>query len=342
MMKSVRISNLIGLIVYFLIGFSILGAQARKLPTAEPSLPGYSNFDSNLGLLEIVEVGLPVSQGKVAVDSSPLLTPPATSKKEEKSSFSANAGARLYRTSNVLRTPVQGNEERSGVFESNVGLSISYAPRTLGEYVTMIPKIDLMMQWAEYEQYSALLDNRFGMAKSSLAFGLPGQWSMGTSVEYNILHNQKTGDRTFDAIAPAWSLQKIIPITDNSFVMADFMFKYSSTDQTMTFPAAGVFADSGDNYQNSISATYIHMLGKEGKLMIMPRVGLNRTHYLKSPSKGRDDYLLTLGSSFIYQLTDLLSAQTFITYSRMSSDEASVDGFKALDTGLSLSANHSF
>ena len=63
--------------------------------------------------------------------------------------------------------------------------------------------------------------------------------------------------------------------------MADLMFKYSSTDQTMTFPAAGVFADSGDNYQNSISATYIHMLGKEGKLMIMPRVGLNRTHYLK-------------------------------------------------------------
>jgi len=76
--------------------------------------------------------------------------------------------------------------------------------------------------------------------------------------------------------------------------------------------------------------------------MIMPRVGLNRTHYLKSPSKGRDDYLLTLGSSFIYQLTDWLSAQTFITYSSMSSDEASVDGFKALDTGLSLSANLSF
>ena len=330
------------LFAFFVIGASGLDAQNRRLPTAEPSLPGYSSFHSNLGLLEIIEVGLPISQGRVAVDSSPLLDSPPPKAKDIKYSFSANTGARLYRTSNVLRTPVQGQEERSGVFESNIGLSLSRSAYALGEYITMIPRVDLMVQWAEYEQYSALLDNRFGMAKSSLAFGFPGQWSMGTSVEYNILHNQKTGDRTFDAIAPAWSLQKTIPLTDNSFLMADVMFKYSSTDQTMTFPAAGVFADSGDNYQNSISATYIHMLGKEGKLMIMPRVGLNRTHYLKSPSKGRDDYLLTLGSSFIYQLTDWLSAQTFITYSSMSSDEASVDGFKALDTGLSLSANLSF
>jgi hypothetical protein len=76
--------------------------------------------------------------------------------------------------------------------------------------------------------------------------------------------------------------------------------------------------------------------------MIMPRIGLNRTHYLKSPSKGRDDYLLTLGSSFIYQWTDWLSVQSFITYSSMSSDESSVDGFKALDTGFSLNASISY
>ena len=323
-------------------GINSAYGQNRRLPTAEPSLPGYSNFHSNLGILEIIEVGLPVSQGRAAVDSSPLLDRPSPKPKEKKYGFSATTGTRLYRTSNVLRTPLKGQEERSGVFESNIGLSVSRTGVALGEYVTMIPRIDAMVQWAEYDEYSALLDNRFGMAKSSLAFGLPRDWSMGTSIEYNILHNQKTGDRTFDAIAPAWSVQKTFPLTDNSFLMTDLMIKYSSTDQTMTFPAAGVFADSGDNYQNSISATYIHMLGEEGKLMIMPRVGLNRTHYLKSPSKGRDDYLLTIGSSFIYQCTDWLSVQSFITYSSMSSDESSVDGFKALDTGLSLSANLSF
>jgi len=333
---------LLGCLVSLGFTLSIAKAQSQKLPTAEPSLSGYSSFHSNLGILEIIEVGLPISQGRAAVESSPLLEnePPKT--EEKKYSFSASVGSRLYRTSNVLRTPVQGQEERSGVAEANLGLSFSRSAIVLGEYISMIPRIDLMVQRAEYDRYSALLDNRFGMAKSSLAFGLPSDWSMGASVEYNILHNQKTGDRTFDAIAPAWSVQKTIPLTDSSFLMADFMVKYSSTDQTMTFPAAGVYADSGDNYQNSISTTYIHMLGEDGKLMIMPRIGLNRTHYLKSPSKGRDDYLLTLGSSFIYQWTDWLSVQSFITYSSMSSDESSVDGFKALDTGFSLNASISY
>ena len=142
-----------GSFTFFVIGASGLDAQNRRLPTAEPSLPGYSSFHSNLGLLEIIEVGLPVSQGRVAVDSSPLLDSPPPKPKDIKYSFSANTGARLYRTSNVLRTPVQGQEERSGVFESNIGLSLSSA-HALGEYITMIPRVDLMVQWAEYEQYS--------------------------------------------------------------------------------------------------------------------------------------------------------------------------------------------
>ena len=321
---------------------SVGNAQNRKLPTAEPSLPGYSSFHSNLGILEIIEVGIPMSQGRSAVESSPLIASPPPKPKEKKYSFSATTGSRLYRTSNVLRSPVKGQDERSGVFEANLGLSLSRSAYKLGQYLTMIPRVDFMIQRAEYEKYSSLLDNRFAMAKSSLAFGLPADWTMGASVEYNILHNQSSGQRTFDAIAPAWSIQKIIPFTESSFLMTDFMLKYSSTDQTMVFPAAGVFADSGDNYQNSLSATYIHMLGEDGKLMLMPRVGLNRTHYLKSPSKGRDDYLLTVGSSFIYQWTDWLSVQSFVTYSAMHSDEATVDGFRALDSGLSLSASFSY
>lgn len=312
------------------------------MPTAEPSLPGFSSFHSNLGLLEIIEVGLPIKQGRASTASSSLLDPPKTPPKENEFKFSATTGTRLYRTSNVLRTPEKGKAERSGVFEANVGFGISHSPFAIGEYLTLIPRFDLFMQIAEYEEYSANLDNRFGMAKASLAWGLPKDWSMGTSLEYNILNNLNTGDRISDAIAPAWSIQKTIPLTDNSLLMADFMIKYSASDQTMVLPAAGVYSDSGDNYQNSISATYVHMLGEEGKFMIMPRIGLNRTHYLKSPSKGRDDYLLTIGSSFIYQWTEWLSVQSFITYSSMSSEDDAVDGFKALDSGISLSANFSF
>ena len=37
-----------------------LFAQSSKIP--EPSLPGYSGFHSNLGIQEIVEVGVPLSE----------------------------------------------------------------------------------------------------------------------------------------------------------------------------------------------------------------------------------------------------------------------------------------
>lgn len=325
-----------------IVGASMVNAQSRKVPKAEPSLPKYSNFESNIGIMEIVEVGVPVANGRAAVESSPLLDQEPVQPEDNAKGISISAGSRLYRTSNVLRNPVKTSAERSGVFEFNVGLSHSRPAFQIGEYISAIPRLDLMMQWAEYERYSAVLDNRFGMAKYSLAMGFPRDWSMGVSVEYNILHNLNSGDKTFDAIAPAWSLQKIFPVTDSSFLMADFMFKFLSSDQTMTMPTLGVYDDSGDNNQNSISATYIHMLDEDGKLMIMPRIGLTRTHYLKSPSKGRDDYLLSMGASFTYQLKDWLSLQSFITYSSMSSDEPAVDGFKALDSGFSLSASQSF
>ena len=121
------------LFAFFIIGTFGLDAQNRRLPSAEPSLPGYSSFHSNLGLLEIIEVGLPISKGRVVVDSSPLLDSPPPRPKEKKYSFSTNTGARLYRTSNVLRTPIQGQEERSGVFESNIGLSLSRSAYSMGE-----------------------------------------------------------------------------------------------------------------------------------------------------------------------------------------------------------------
>ena len=45
--------------------YSWLGAQSERKVT-NPSLPGYSGFHSNLGIQEIVEVGVPLSRNKVS------------------------------------------------------------------------------------------------------------------------------------------------------------------------------------------------------------------------------------------------------------------------------------
>ena len=72
----------------------------------------------------------------------------------------------------------------------------------------------------------------------------------------------------------------------------------------------------------------------------MPRMAYTHTQYLKSPSKGRYDRLFSIGASLIYQWTEWLSAQTFLTNASMSSDIT--PSFSATDFGLSLSTSHRF
>ena len=333
--------------------------QDQKIPV--PSLPGYSGFHSNLGIQEIVEVGVPLSEKRKV--SSPVSNPvsnqvtealnplvaqprsqessqaPSTTDSKDSISITPQIGLRAYRTSNVLRT-AKGMEKGSGVFESNIGLGISTEAKQVSSYVTLIPRLDLMMQWANYREQSDLLNYRFGLVKGGLALGFPNDWSAGITLDYNVLHNQKTGDKTFDAWSPAISLQKLHPVSDTSFIIGDLMVRQSSTKQTVTFPAAGIFADSGDNRQYTASLTYVKVLGVDGKFTFMPRMAYTHTQYLKSPSKGRDDRLFSIGASLMYQWTEWLSVQTFLTNVSMSSD--SINNFSATDFGLSLSASHRF
>ena len=84
----------------------------------------------------------------------------------------------------------------------------------------------------------------------------------------------------------------------------------------------------------------MHVWGEEGQFTFMPRLAYTHTQYLKSPSQGRDDRLLSIGASLMYQWTDWLSVQTFLTNTSMSSDV--LPSFNATDYGVSLSASHRF
>ena len=133
---------------------------------------------------------------------------------------SLQIGLRAYNTSNVLR---QRNSlaENSGVFEANAGLGLSTTNIELGKYVTMIPRIDLFMQLANYQERPELLDYRFGMAKGNLQFGFPKDWSVNFSLDYNVLHSLETKERFFDSVSPGLSLQKLFPITEESFFIIE-------------------------------------------------------------------------------------------------------------------------
>ena len=359
---------------------------AKKLNASD--LPDFSTFHSNLGVQEIVELGVPVEDLK-KTNLTPSFSPPSAQperkeewtqeeavlpsqkpsrsievKKDEPGiwergeakvpstqppaesgsspsgfQISAQSGLRAYHTSNVLRQSKE-NEERSGVFEANVMASVRAPDIEVGDYYILLPRFDMMLQWAQYQERSDLLDYRFGMIKGGVGLAMPNDWNLGFGLDYNILHNMRSRDKTFDAWSPSFTMHKGYAVFKNSYLMFDATARISNVAQTQVFEAAGIFADSGDNVQNSISLTLVHPFDEEGKVVIMPRIGLSRTNYYKFPNKHRLDYLFSGGANVSYRWRDHIDLQGFMSFSSMSSND--INDFEAYDLGLALSGNYRF
>ena len=262
--------------------------------------------------------------------------------------FGLNLGVRPYFTSNVLR--VNSEEMNSGVIESSVGASLSSKPVIAGDYLTMVPRIDFMMQWANYQEDSVsdLLDYRFGMVKAGIEFRFPQEWSLSFGMEYDFLHSQFSGDKMFDAVAPSLGIQKIFLLGETTFLMMNGGIKYSATNKKISFEAPGIFADDGDNIQSSLTFSLIQTFLENNQLVLSPTIGLTNTYYLRNLHEGRNDLILVAGLSAMWQVSDLFALQLFVNYSSMSTNSIgdSLLGpssqFGAFDYGMSLSANFQF
>ena len=257
-------------------------------------------------------------------------------------------GSRAYYTDNVMRTK-EGTLE-SGVWENSAGTSLETVPFELGQYITLIPRLDLLMQWANYgeESVNDLLDYRFGMVKGGLNFYLPKDFLITTGLEYSFLHSQFSGDKLFDSVSPSLSIQKIHPFSDNTFLMMDILLKYSKTTRVIDFVADNIFPDDGDNIQATLNFNLIHTMGSDGQFIFMPGLGINRTEYLKNTQDGRVDLTCFAGLTFIWQVWDWLGVQAFSNYSTMRTNSLGKDllgqssSYQAFDTGGSLNISHSF
>jgi hypothetical protein len=357
--------------------------QETAPPTEGAGLPKFEAFHSNLGQQGIVELAEPdEGSGKkgwgskkrrwgdrfsplgslrgspVGVPGSRLadrwVGPPQEKAEPEAGSspvqISVFAGTRLYHTSNVLRT--KSNEIKSGVWENSVGASMTTDPVKVGSYFSMIPRLDLIMQWSNYgeEMVSDLLDYRFGMIKGGLGIPLPGDWMLTPGLEFDVLHSQASGDKIFDAVAPSLQLQKVIGIEEDTFLMFDGMLKLSNTDRMLdsNFSMPGVFADDGDNFQTTLNLSLVKTFGENGQYIFMPSLGITRSEYLKNLQDGRVDLVFSAGLSGIWQAKEWLSLQAFANYSKLSTNGKGEElllessSFKALDVGVSATVNHAF
>ena len=258
------------------------------------------------------------------------------------------AGVRPYYTSNVLRL----NEEElgSGVLESSAGFSLSGNPYKVGRYLSLVPRLDFLMQWANYEESSVrdLLNYRFGMVKAGLDFRFPQEWTLNLGFEYDFLYNQATGDQMFDAVVPSIGVQKIVSLTDSTFLLLHGGVRYSITAKNIPFPVEGVFADDGDNVQTTLGLSLIQTFLDRNQLVFSPSIGISHTHYLRNLHEDRNDLFFFAGVNGTWQVTDFFALQLFLNYSTMSTNSIGdsllgpSSSFHALDIGASVNVNYSF
>ena len=262
---------------------------------------------------------------------------------------------RPYFTSNVLRT--HDGEVKAGVWENLVGASLHSKSIPLGKYITMVPKLDLMVQFASYEDKDVasigtnlkeLLDYRFSLVKAGLTFDFPKDYSLNIGYEYNLLNSLDTGKQLFDSFVPSVRLSKIQALGDTTFLMIGGSGRYSKTDRALANPLPGQFPDNGDNFQVGLNLLLIKLLGSEGQFMVMPSLNFSRSEYLNHENDGRVDWLTTASLTGSWQVTNWLVLDLGLNFSLLRMNEkgefllGGSSKYEVLDVGGSVMVFHSF
>lgn len=262
---------------------------------------------------------------------------------------------RPYYTYNVLR--VDNGDEEAGVWENLIGASLFTKSFPMGNYITFVPRLDLMMQVASYEDKEVqaggqnlkdLLGYRFALAKAGFGLNFPKEFSLNLGYEYNLLNSLNTGDKMFDALVPSLRLSKIFTLGQTTLLMVDASARYSATDRELPNPLPGQFPDDGDNLQFGLNFMLIQLFGSEGQFMLMPSLNVSRSEYLNHTNDGRVDLSTTLGLNGSWQATDWLSLDLGVNWTVMRMNDLGkvLQGpsskYQAFDIGGSLTASHSF
>ncbi len=328
-------------------------ANRRKINRRHYAKSGLPLRESNPAPKEVQPK--PMESQAESVGPSRQLSPPSPQTQEEQAllNMSIFASTRGYYTHNVLR--LNGEDDGAGVWENMAGASLSTRPFALGQYITLVPSLDMMIQSAAYEDKEVgganladILGYRFGMVKTGLSFSFPKDYSLSLGYEYTMLNSLDTGEKMSDGFAPSLRLSKMFILGDTTLLMMDGSARYSMTDRVLPYPIPGQFADDGDNYQLGLNFSLIKLFGANDQFMLMPSLGITRSEYLKNTNDGRVDWSTVLGLNGSWQITDWLSLDLGLTWSIMRMNElgealqGASSKYQALDLGGSIMASHSF
>ena len=244
--------------------------------------------------------------------------------------------------SNVLQ--VEEDVVGTVIWENSMGVSLSQ-PLAVGSYLTLIPKLDALMQTAAYQEKEQVdpksLNYIYAMAKLGLGFEFSNDFSITSGIEFGSSRSLRSFNKQFESVVPSLQMSNLFMLNESSILMLDTMLRYSLTDGQKP-----IQKDDGDNVQVGVNLGLVKIFGGDGQFMLVNSLGLSRSNYLKHGNDGRVDWLAYTSLNLSWQILDWLSADFGTRYSNRwvnsTGNSLGIPEYNSLDVALTLMANHLF
>ncbi len=252
------------------------------------------------------------------------------------------ASTRPVYNTNVLQ--VEDDVVDTVIWENSLGVSLSN-PISISSYLTLIPKLDALVQTAAYLETEQVnpkaLNYLYTMAKAGLSFEFSNDISFTPAIEFGASRGLRSFDKQFESVVPSLQLSNLFMLSETSILMLDGMLRYSLTEGQKP-----IQQDDGDNLQIGVNLGLVKIFGPEGQFMLVNSLGLSRSNYHKHGNEGRVDWLAYTSLNLSWQILDWLNADIGTRYSNRwvnsKGNDLGITEYDALEVAVTLMANHLF
>lgn len=244
--------------------------------------------------------------------------------------------------SNVLQ--LEDDAVGTALLETSFGVS-SMLPVEFGSYVTMIPKVDFLVQNGLYIEKDIVdpdsLNYIYSMVKGGLSFEFGGTFSLSPAVEFGFSNSLRNFNKQFDSIVPSLQLSNIFISGDSSLLIFDAMIRRSLIKGQKPLQE-----DEDDNLQIGLSLNFIKIFGDEEQFMLLNSIGLSRSNFLKYDYDGRIDWLAYSSINFSWKILKWLNFDLGTRYSNRwvntKGQSLGISEYDSFETSMSFTASNAF
>jgi hypothetical protein len=236
------------------------------------------------------------------------------------------------------------NRIRSAVFVNTAQLAIAPTPFDLGSG-KFAPAVGFSSQWYNYssDQMSPL-DFDAHTAFVNLRYFL-GNWQFSLGANYTRLLSQNGYEETYREWLPNYTIQRVIPVNDKIAIILGNVIDYHFTH--IPTPFTGYRDDLNDHFDDMAFLSVNWQLSS--KFAVQPFYRFQYSLYPNdtasatlASSTQRNDYLSTVGITFLYSFNQHASVRAFCSYNTKSSDDQLTPHYDEINGGIGASLNIRF